>query len=132
MYNWLGNGIYFWENNLLRAKEWATRRYGEDSAVVGAVIDLGLCLNLTDSASEGILKEGYKILKSVESYNLNAMFLKRLPNFAVQGALNCIVVSLHAFGSNQERIHSSPVDGRNAFVEWTADNLRYGLTDLRQ
>lgn len=63
LYDWLGNGIYFWENNLARAWDWAKRRYGEDSAVIGAVIDLGYCLNLTDSASEQILKDGYKILK---------------------------------------------------------------------
>ena len=50
-YDWLGHGIYFWEHNLQRAKEWAERRYKEDAAVIGAVIDLGTCLNLTDSAS---------------------------------------------------------------------------------
>lgn len=22
-YDWLGNGVYFWENSLARAKEWA-------------------------------------------------------------------------------------------------------------
>ena len=39
LYDWLGNGIYFWENNLARAWEWARRRYEDDAAVVGAVID---------------------------------------------------------------------------------------------
>ena len=37
-YDWLGHGIYFWEQNLQRAKEWSKRRYGKDSAVIGAVI----------------------------------------------------------------------------------------------
>ena len=50
-YDWLGHGIYFWEQNLKRAKDWARRRYGKEAAVVGAVIDLGNCLNLTDSKS---------------------------------------------------------------------------------
>lgn len=62
-YDWLGNGIYFWENNLVRAKEWANKRYGKDAAVIGAIIDLGYCLNLTDSASEDELKNGYEMLK---------------------------------------------------------------------
>jgi len=62
-YDWLGHGIYFWEQNLERAKVWATRRYGKDAAVVGAVIDLGNCLNLTDSTSSKYLKTGYKVLK---------------------------------------------------------------------
>lgn len=62
-YDWLGHGIYFWEQNYQRAIEWATNRYGDDGAVVGAVIDLGYCLNLTDSFSAQILRNGYEILK---------------------------------------------------------------------
>lgn len=63
-YDWLGNGVYFWEQNYQRALEWATNRCGtEDAAVIGAVIDLGYCLNLTDSSSADILRMGYEILK---------------------------------------------------------------------
>lgn len=62
-YDWLGHGIYFWEQNYQRAIEWAINRYGDDGAVVGAVIDLGYCLNLTDSFSAQILRNGYEILK---------------------------------------------------------------------
>ena len=63
-YDWLGHGIYFWEQNLQRAKDWARRRYGKEAAVVGAVIDLGNCLNLTDSKSTDYLKVGYRVLKA--------------------------------------------------------------------
>lgn len=63
-YDWLGSGIYFWEHNLQRAEEWAKNKYGADGAVIGAVIDLGYCLNLTDSASAAILKSGYDILEA--------------------------------------------------------------------
>ena len=62
-YDWLGNGIYFWEHNYERAYEWAKNRYKNEAAVIGAVIDLGYCLNLTDSASNEKLKIGYEILK---------------------------------------------------------------------
>lgn len=72
-YDWLGHGIYFWEQNLERAKEWAKRRYGDDAAVIGAVIDLGNCLNLTDSKSSKYLKTGYRALKA--SCNLNGLAL---------------------------------------------------------
>lgn len=33
-----------------------------DAAVIGAVIDLGLCLNLTDYNSSDILRKGYEML----------------------------------------------------------------------
>lgn len=62
-YDWLGHGIYFWEQNYQRAYEWAKNRYADQAAVIGAVIDLGYCLNLTDSASADILRSGYEILK---------------------------------------------------------------------
>lgn len=63
-YDWLGNGIYFWEQNYARAYEWAVNRNGEEhAAVIGAVLDLGYCLNLTDSAGAETLRMGYEILK---------------------------------------------------------------------
>lgn len=63
-YDWLGHGIYFWENSYERAWDWAQKSPKiERPAVIGAVIDLGKCLNLTDYASTAILKRGYDILK---------------------------------------------------------------------
>ena len=45
--DWLGHGIYFWEFAPQQAWWWARRRYGDDeAAVVGAMIDLGRCLDL--------------------------------------------------------------------------------------
>lgn len=62
-YDWLGHGIYFWEQNYLRAYEWAQKSPKiKNPAVIGAVIDLGDCLNLTDSASSDILRKGYELL----------------------------------------------------------------------
>ena len=63
-YDWLGNGIYFLENSYQRAYDWAASnsKYKEP-AVLGAVIDLGYCLNLTDYHSAEVLKRGYEMLK---------------------------------------------------------------------
>lgn len=63
-YDWLGHGMYFWENNCERAYLWAKSHFGNDAKVIGAVIDLGNCLNLTDSSSEEVLSNGYKVLKA--------------------------------------------------------------------
>lgn len=63
-YDWLGNGIYFWENSYARALEWAqVHKADEEPSVVGAVIDLGQCLNLTDYGCTRILKIVYDILR---------------------------------------------------------------------
>lgn len=54
LWDWLGDGIYFWENDPVRALAFAKesmhwkRITDKRPAVIGAVIDLGLCLNLFD------------------------------------------------------------------------------------
>jgi hypothetical protein len=59
-YDWLGSGVYFWEANPRRGLEfarllqaWRMGRPGypeiKEPFVVGAVIDLGFCLDLTTS-----------------------------------------------------------------------------------
>ena len=67
-YDWLGSGVYFWEANHQRALEWAKEKVKREeyskAAVIGAVIDLGYCLNLTDSSFVPLLKNGYTLLKS--------------------------------------------------------------------
>lgn len=71
-YDWLGNGIYFWENNHERALEFAKliKKYPhthstkvETPAVIGAVIDMGNCFNLTDARYIKMLTSGYESLK---------------------------------------------------------------------
>lgn len=65
-YDWLGSGIYFWEQNYDRALAWAEEQAGRgrvsEPAVIGAVIDLGYCLNLTDSHYIDLVEGEYKIM----------------------------------------------------------------------
>lgn len=64
-YDWLGNGIYFWENSLSRAIDWANSKFEVGNAyVIGAVLDMGYCLNLMDYGSAKILQTGYEILRA--------------------------------------------------------------------
>lgn len=67
-YDWLGNGIYFWEQNLERAWQWAeNNKKIKTPAVIGAVIDLGYCLNLLDSTYISALKNEYALFL-IEAY----------------------------------------------------------------
>ena len=60
-YDWLGAGIYFWENDVLRAYQWAieARRGFKHPSVVGAVIELGSCLDLTTQSGITAVKLAY-------------------------------------------------------------------------
>jgi len=69
-YDWLGHGIYFWEHNPVRALDWAAelKRRGREikkPAVIGAIIDLGKCLNLLDSSCIELVKEAYFGVESI-------------------------------------------------------------------
>lgn len=77
-HDWLGPGVYFWEGDPLRAREWAeakaARQPGMDPYVIGAVIDLGNCLDLTTRDDIELLRDAYHgLLKSQEAEG------KRLP-----------------------------------------------------
>jgi hypothetical protein len=73
-WDWLGPGIYFWEQNPARALEYAVSS-AEGSQknkiriktpfVVGAIIELGNCLNLLEPASINIVKDAYTALLQV-------------------------------------------------------------------
>ena len=58
-YDWLGEGIYFWEHSPRRALRWATERFGRRAAVIGAVIQLGTCFDLLDEDVTAMLAEAY-------------------------------------------------------------------------
>lgn len=50
-FDWLGEGVYFWEYAPYRALEWAQEKCAHDGgvpAVIRATIKLGRCLNLLD------------------------------------------------------------------------------------
>lgn len=70
-YDWLGHGIYFWEANPARGLEFAKellhlqRGQIKKPAVVGAVIDMGLCLDLTTSAGVRQVGTAYRRLKEI-------------------------------------------------------------------
>ena len=55
-YDWLGRGIYFWEHGPHRAREWAN----EEGMVIGAVIQIGRCFDLTDINNTALLREAYE------------------------------------------------------------------------
>ena len=63
-YDWLGPGAYFWEADPQRALEWAEAKFENTEAakpfVIGAVIDLRHCLDLTNRNDLDILRAAYE------------------------------------------------------------------------
>ena len=127
-YDWLGHGVYFWENNPARALDYARMlqahpRHGRgkirNPAVIGAAIDLGFCLNLLDGSSLKIVRAAYERLEQV-----TAAAKHQLPENRAAGDstdlllrhLDCAVIEyLHTARSDQGE---PPFDSvRGVFVE---------------
>lgn len=70
-YDWLGKGIYFWETNPRRGIQFfrevqnRKQRDPEDVTVVGAVLDLGFCLDLSSSRGVEIVADSHRDLTAV-------------------------------------------------------------------
>jgi hypothetical protein len=67
-WDWLGHGIYFWEHSLERAREFAQTAQNQSGSrikkptVLGAVLDLGHCLDLLDYHNFELLRNGFEVL----------------------------------------------------------------------
>ena len=125
-YDWLGHGSYFWENSPSRAMEFAVhlqkhpnRSTGKiiKPAVIGAVIDLGYCLDLLDYDNLQLLKSTYQVMLSTPN------FVDFPENKSIGGIgdlllreLDCAVIeTLHNL---KEDSHQPPFDSiRGVFTE---------------
>lgn len=97
-YDWLGPGIYFWEANPLRGFEFARearkRRISRIKTpfVIGAVVSLGLCLDLTTTAGIEQVRTAHRNL-----VELAAATNVELPKNTARGLLrplDCAVIQL--------------------------------------
>ena len=73
-YDWLGHGIYFWENDPTRALKYAEAIKNNPNRckeritrpfALGAIIDLGHCLDLLDSKNLQVVKQAYEMLRTL-------------------------------------------------------------------
>ncbi|MGE0716853.1 MAG: hypothetical protein AB7P02_15535 [Alphaproteobacteria bacterium] len=119
-YDWLGPGIYFWEANPRRGLEFfdeGARRSGKnptDAAVVGAVVELGLCLDLTTSVGTSMMADAY--LRLDELARSARVSLPRNSDDLLRRNLDCAVIRyLHEVRSTLKEPRIDSV--RGVFVE---------------
>ncbi len=116
-YEWLGNGFYFWENSYERALEWAEERklnspkgsknVIENPSVLGAVIDLGYCLDLIEAKHLATLKEFYDLLIQSSKISGNVMptnskALKTQSDLVIRKLDYAVIESIHTFNKDEK------------------------------
>lgn len=92
-YDWLGGGIYFWEADPVRAREWAEWKAGKGdykkAFVIGAVIDLGNCLDATTREGAEAIDVAYGSLID----DLTVAGAPRPKNVKAKRYLDCAVIN---------------------------------------
>jgi hypothetical protein len=98
-YDWLGHGIYFWEHGPARARRWAEEKAAKDGgepAVIGALIQLGDCLDLTDEQNTANLTVAYNLVKSSYDAAGKALPINRGPDGDLKGRkLDCLIINYY-------------------------------------
>jgi len=97
-WDWLGSGVYFWEDNPVRALEYAVessegRQFNKipirSPLIIGAIIELGNCLNLVEQKSLAILANAYTALRETVANAGNRMPINKGNN----RMLDCTVIT---------------------------------------
>ena len=121
-YDWLGPGIYFWEANPFRALSFAEeakrRKIAKISklAVVGAVIEMGFCLDLATQAGIEQVQKAYDVLKQLSVAANIQLPRNETGSDYLQRKLDCAVIrQLHEI---RQQDKNKPIDSvRGIFLE---------------
>jgi hypothetical protein len=94
-HDWLGPGVYFWVANPRRGLEFirevAVRRTIKEPFAIGAVVDLGLCLDLTTSSGIAMVRDAYDSF--AESMQQNGVVLPTNSPDLLRRNLDCAVLT---------------------------------------
>jgi hypothetical protein len=119
-YDWLGSGIYFWEANPLRGLEFAAEasqrkpKLIASPTVIGAVIDLGYCLDLTTSRGLHWARAAFTRLEALS--NLAGLPLPQNQPDGLRNNLDCAVLNfLHSVQAEEGKQPFDTVKG--VFIE---------------
>lgn len=114
-YDWLGDGVYFFQDAPTRAWEWARANHSEP-AVVSALISLDGCMDLLDIEWFSFLNDAY------DAYVARAKRLGLALPRQTAGAhrLDCSVINyavdlLSAMGHTIRTVRGAFAEGRSAF-----------------
>ncbi|WP_309733732.1 hypothetical protein [Chamaesiphon sp. OTE_75_metabat_556] len=113
-YDWLGTGIYFFQDAPMRAKQWAIEQHSQEPAVICARIQLDNCIDLFDIKWFPILKNIYNLFDD-QYRDTNKPLPKQNPVRSKAHRLDCAFFNYASqFLSRQGQIVTST---RAVFVE---------------
>jgi hypothetical protein len=128
-YDWLGTGIYFFQDAPIRAKQWATQQHPENLAVIRALIRLDNCIDLFDITWQPLLKKIYNSFR--ERYRLiNRPLPKQNPDRSKAHRLDCAFFNfaseiVFSQGQSVESIRATFMEGERLFPDSAVFDLAH-------
>lgn len=123
-YDWLGEGIYFWLSDPDRALSFVQEKFAREGiaerpAVVGAIIDMGLCLDLSTIAGVQAVKTAYRGFARTVRIAGEAMPENSGGHDLLRRNLDCAVINYLHFAREEASV--PPIDTvRGIFQEGAA------------
>ena len=131
-YDWLGTGVYFFQDAPMRAAAWASQRYPNSPAVIRSELVLENCIDLLDIAWNPIIREAYEIFvreyeraniplprqnpQRSKAHRLDCAFF----NYIVEKVLasqNMVIGSIRAVFNEGDRIYPSSALSDRAHIQ---------------
>ena len=120
-WDWLGHGTYFWEDNPFRALEYAEevrdrKQFNSGKIkipfVIGAILELGNCLNLLAPSGTEVLRTTHESLKALVKVAGQKMPVNKKDN----RALDCSVIRLAANTNKYDTVRTAFDEGEKIYA----------------
>lgn len=128
-YDWLGTGIYFFQDAPIRAKQWAIEQHPNEPAVICARIQLDNCIDLFDIKWFPILENIYNLFDD-QYRSANRPLPKQNPSRSKAHRLDCAFFNFASqLLSDREQtvacIRAVFVEGESLFPDSAIFNLAH-------
>ena len=128
-FDWLGPGIYFWERDPDRALDWAKQKHARGACaepfVIGAVIDLGDCLDFTMRENVVLLRDAFESFSRIQKASGLALpSNKKAKNdpspslvlrYLDHAVINHLLTTAEEDGKHFDTVHGLFSEGKEAF-----------------
>ena len=117
-YDWLGDGVYFFQDAVSRAWEWADAHHPTEPAVVGADLDLTGCMDLLDTAWNPLLADTHdKYIRFLKESGLTPPLQTRGAHSLDRDVINYTIGVLKQDGIEITCVRGAFIEGKPVYPD---------------
>ena len=117
-YDWLGDGVYFFQDAPQRAWDWANGRHENHAAVIGARLLLENCIDLLDLGWYQVMSEAYdSYTRNLKDYGQPIPTQSRGAHRLDREVMNYMVGVLHESGLRVTCVRAAFGEGRPVYSD---------------